>query len=244
MKKGLLIIVLMSIYQTCFASEIYWYLAASMSKPGKEIVEKFNKQSATSKVYLILGGSGGLLSRIIVSKNGDLYTPGSAFFLKKAKKNKIVKSSRLLLLQKMVVGLSASGVKKIHSFNDLIKPGVKIAFGNPKLTALGKVFLEMKGKMDEKSLKRLEKNNVVEGVNANQIANYILSDTVDAGFIFDTVAKVSKIPHIEIPKKFNVSSEAHMVLLKNAKNFKETNNFVNFVYKQNDIFSKYGYCLI
>jgi molybdate transport system substrate-binding protein len=230
--------------QTGFSAEIYWYLAASMSEPGKEIVRKFNTQSKNCKVYLVLGGSGGLLSRITVSDKGDLYTPGSTFFLRKAEKLGIVKKTRLLLLQRMVIGLSSGGIKKIHSFGDLTKSGIRIAFGSPKLTALGKVFLRMKRRMSPEFLRCLEKNKVVEGINANQIANYILSDTVDAGFIFDTVAKVNKIPYIVIPEKFNASSEAYIILLRSSKNYKETNEFIDFVFKQNDIFAQYGYSLI
>jgi len=211
------------------ASEIYWYLAAAMSKPGKEIVEKFNEQTKNSEVYLILGGSCALLSRITVSGKGDLYTPGSEYFLNKAKKLGMVKRNKPLLLQKPVIGLSAGGIKKIRNFNDLIKPGIRIAFGNPKLTVLGKAFLEIKDKMGTKLIKRLEKNSAVEGINANQIANYILSDTVDAGFIFDTVAKANKIPYIEIPDKFNVASVAYMILLNSSKNIKATNKFIDFI---------------
>ena len=245
MKKILLICsVFCLLCQVGFSAEIYWYLAAAMSKPGKEIVEKYNQQNKNSKVYLILGGSCALLSRITVSGKGDLYTPGSEYFLDKAEKLGIVKNSRQLLIQKPVIGLSASGIKKIHNFDDLIKTGIKIAFGNQKLTVLGKAFLKMKDRMDAEFARRLEKNKVVEGINANQNANYILSDTVDASFIFDTVAKANKIRYIEIPEKFNVLSKAYMILLNNSKNIKETGKFTDFIFKQNDIFKKYGYSLI
>jgi molybdate transport system substrate-binding protein len=209
-----------------------------MSKPGKEIVDKYNKTHESSKIYLTLASSSMLLSKILVSEKGDLYTPGSEYFLEKAEKLGLIKSSRPLLKQTPVIGLSKSGIKKIHNFNDLVSPDIKIALGNPKLTVLGKTFLKMKTKMKPDFVKLLEQNTVVEGINAHQIANYILSDTVDAGMIFDTVAKANNIPYIEIPPQINTTSQAYMVTLKNSK---EVQDFINFVYLQKQIFQKYGY---
>jgi len=51
-------------------------------------------------------------------------------------------------------------------------------------------------------------------------------------------------PGKEIVEKFNASSKAYMILLNISKNIKETNKFIDFVFKQNDIFKKFGYSLI
>ncbi len=43
---------------TSYAKEtIYWYLAASMAKPGKEVVKIFNSSESSFEVQLITGGS-------------------------------------------------------------------------------------------------------------------------------------------------------------------------------------------
>ena len=46
------IIFLLILLNAAYSKDIYWYLAASMTKPAKEIVESYNKKGQ-DKIFLI-----------------------------------------------------------------------------------------------------------------------------------------------------------------------------------------------
>jgi len=77
-----MLILLLFVSNVTYSKDIYWYLAASMTKPAKEIVARFNEEHK-DKILLITGGSGELLSKIYAAKRGDLYTPAEESFLKR-----------------------------------------------------------------------------------------------------------------------------------------------------------------
>lgn len=101
------------------AADLYWYLAASMTKPGNEMVETFNRGDHPFTVILITGGSGQLLSKITAAGKGDLYTPAAMSYVAKAESLGLLKSHRPLIVQTPVFALSASGRQKIHNWSDL-----------------------------------------------------------------------------------------------------------------------------
>ncbi|MBU2513904.1 molybdate ABC transporter substrate-binding protein [bacterium] len=225
------------------ACELYWYLAASMSKPGKEIVKKWNQQPGMCHLYLILGGSGQILSQLYMAKKGDLYTPASEGFLEKAKDLKIVKHQQLLLRQTPVFGLSKSGEKQIKSFSDLTKQGIKIALGNPKTMALGKTYLGIEKQMDAQTREKIRFNTLLEAINISQVVNYLLTNAVDAGIVFDTTATASGISYIEIPPQINAGNKAYMVTLSFSTRTEEVKDLIRFIYGQKSIFKQYGFSL-
>jgi molybdate transport system substrate-binding protein len=226
------------------AGDIYWYLAASMAKPGKEIVSRFNQKYAPSHVYLIIGGSGQLLSKIELARRGDIYTPASVGFLEKAREKKLVKSQRLLLQQKPVFGVSQGGATKIKTFRDIYGPGRRLALGNPKTMALGATYLQIEEKMGRKLSAKIRVNSQLEAINISQVVNYLRADVVDAGILFDTVARANSLKYIEIPEKYNTLSQSFLIRLVCTTNDKaDLDRFEAFIFAQPQSFSKYGFQL-
>ena len=143
------------------SDELYWFLASSMIKPGRELVQKFNSENKNINVLLISGGSGQLLSKILASQKGDIYTPASTYFLDKALNAGIVKDHTKFLTQKPVFALAEKLNGKNISFEDLLAKHYKLAVGNPKTMALGQTFLEIKEKMGSKLSAQIKKNEYV-----------------------------------------------------------------------------------
>ena len=238
------LIICLSLWGKTPTKELYWYLGASMSKPGKEIVRKFNLENKEFKVFLVTGGSGQLLSKIIASEKGDIYSPASTFFLEKAINSNVVKKYRKFIEQVPVFGLASQLENKKLTFYDLISGKYKLAVGNPKTMALGQTFLEIKKKMGTELAEQIKKNEFLYAVNITQIVNYILTGTVDAGLIFDSVAKTNKIDYIEIPEKFNIPEYAYLVVLNSCQDMKRADIFEEYIYQHKDIFEKYDFMLI
>jgi molybdate transport system substrate-binding protein len=227
------------------AGDIHWYLAASLAKPAKEIVSQFNRQGQACEVFPIVGGSGQLLSKISMAKIGDLYSPASTEFFDKTKSLGLVADFKVLLLQTPVFGLSTAGKNKISSFQDLTARSVRIALGNPKTMALANSYLKIEQKMGPALTRELRRNSIVEAINVNQIVSYVLLGVVDAGLIFDTVARANDIPYVDIPEEYNVETKAYLIRLTTSPNENKAclNKFDDYIYTRDDIFSKYGFQL-
>lgn len=223
------------------AAELYWYLAASMSKPGQELTKLFNASNAPFTVVLITGGSGQLLSKIIAAGKGDLYTPAALHYVEKVKKLKLLKNYRQLIVQTPVFALSAKGHQKINNWSDLVTPGIRLGLGNPATMALGRSFLQIQEKMDQKLVLDFKRNTVVETMNVSQIINYLKTDIIDAGIAFDSTAKANKLHYIEIPQKLNHVEIAPLITLTSETDNKNTIVFIDFILNHLDIFKKHNF---
>lgn len=244
MKTGLLVILCLVGYSRLYATDLYWYLAASLSKPGKQVVKNFNQTEKAYQVYLIIGGSGQLLSQIAASKKGDMYTPASESFLQKAAQKNYIQSHQILVHQNPVFGLSKKGEKSVSTFDDLHRKTLKIALGNSKTMALGRSYLKIEKRMKIDQVKGIRQNTIVEAININQVVNYLRSDIVEAGLIFDTVARANGFQWVSIPEYANIPQKAYFSTLSFSKHPEKVMAFKKYLFQQNEVFQKYGFKLL
>ncbi len=238
----LLSVSLLACTSTCsYATELYWYLGASMTKPGQEITKLFNKSDLSFSVVLITGGSGQLLSKISAAGKGDLYTPAGLHYVKKTEKLGLLKYFSKLIEQTPVFALSANGQKKIHNWDDLTAPGIRIGLGNPATMALGRSYLKIQKKMGSNLATTFKQNMVVETMNVSQIINYLKTDIIDAGIAFDSTAKANQLHYIKIPQKYNHVETAPLITLTSETNGENTRLFIQFIHDHLDMFIKYGF---
>jgi len=227
-----------------YAEKIYWYLAASMTKPGKAIVKQYN-ETHEDEVVLILGGSGQILNKIILSKKGDIYTPANEKYYEKALSENVVFYGEKLLVQTPVFGLSKKAETRITNFDDLLKPGVKIALGNPDTMAIGKTYqMKIEPKMPEKVADKIKSNTIINPTNVSQTINYVLSSTVDAGLIYDAGARLNNLKYVKIPDEYNVEVTAYISLVKYSKNKALAKSFLEYVRRNTQIFEEYGFDVV
>ena len=243
MKKIIFVLLFFSFFQTLYAKDIYFYVASSMAKPAAELTEKFNL-THKNKAVLITGGSGQLLNKILMSKKADIYIAASQFFLNKAKDKGIVIMTKDLLYQIPVFGLSKNNTKKISSFKDIYSKKLKIALGRPETMALGKIYLEIENKFPENIKKKILENKAVEAVNVSQIVNYLKSNVVDAGILFDSAARANNLKYVEIPKDYNKTEKVSVALLNLCKNRENAKELFDFIFENKNIFKKFGFNLM
>jgi molybdate transport system substrate-binding protein len=224
-----------------YAKELYWYLGASMTRPGQEITKLFNKNNPSFSVVLITGGSGQLLSKISAAGKGDLYTPAGLHYVKKTEELGLLKNYSRLIDQTPVFALSAGGQKKIHTWDDLATPGVRIGLGNPATMALGRSYLKIRKKLGPELVAAFEQNMVVKTMNVSQIINYLKTDIIDAGIAFDSTAKANQLHFIKVPQKYNHVETAPLITLTSETNSDNTRLFIQFIYNHLDIFMKHGF---
>ncbi len=223
------------------ASQLFWFVSAAIEKPSKEIANMFNV-AHDDKVIVIPGGTGQVLQKMILSKKGDIYGCIDEKFFKMAQTKGIIKKYVKFIKLTPAFGL-ASGVG-IKSFDDLMKPGVVIAAGNPKTMALGKTYMHILNRLPKDKREKFEKNVKIQAVNISQIINYINTNSVDAGLIFDAVAKYNDMKYIEIPKQYNQIKIGYLAEIVFGKNLKAKNELFDFIVKHFNIYKQVGFEII
>lgn len=163
------------------ASEIHFFAGAGLREPVDQLIEDFQQQSG-HRVVVDYGGSGRLLAKIIASGRGDIFLPGSFFYVERLKQLGMVHSFRPVVAHTPVVAVNRAKAQLVAQFQDLAKPGVRVALGDPKAMALGKTtlkILERCGKLQE----RILANVVVYGATVKQLALYVAEGYVDASIV-------------------------------------------------------------
>ncbi len=235
-----ILIILMLFNCKLFCYDIYWYVGAAFIKPAIAVKKVYEAQS-DDKIIIIPGGSGILLQKIYFSKKGDLYMPGAMHFLKVAEKKGIILTYTSFIKQVPVFALSKNIKVKISTLSDLCKRGVRIALGDPKAMAIGKIFNKIKEKLPLNLSKCIEKNSVIKALNISQIQNYLKMNIVDTGLLFQSVAEINHLKYVKIPEKYIVNDKAPLAILKYSDNLKKVKKFYKFIIKNKQIFRKFDF---
>jgi molybdate transport system substrate-binding protein len=152
----------------------------SANKPAMEEIAARFEQERGIRVNMIFGASGTLLSQIELSRQGEIYLPGSPDYIVIAERKKLVieKSDRIVAYLIPAIITPSGNPANIQSLQDLARPGVRIGIGNPKTVAIGLYGIEILEKSD--LLVPVLKNVVTFGGSASKLANLAAMNKVDA----------------------------------------------------------------
>jgi len=217
------------------------FSGSGMKLPMDEIIKLFKKQYPTINITVDYGGSGYLLSKILILKKGNIFIPGDTSFLNKLKKIKAIHKINIFAKHIPVI----ISKKNIHSIYELASPNIKIAIADKNVAI---------GKATDKILKRIQKKNsnlyhkiihniTVKGSSVKQVVFYVLYGNVDVGIVWkaDTYNLPKKINIIPIPNEINEIKEIPIAILKYGK-LELSKKFYNFfITKGIKIFEKYGF---
>ena len=112
------------------------YCAAS----NRAVVEKIRaeyEQECGRSVQIQYGPSQTLLSSIEVSKQGDLYLPADDSYLTMGRERSLIKEILPIASMQGVIVVPQGNPKKIQSFQDLLKDGIRVVQAN-EAAAIGK----------------------------------------------------------------------------------------------------------
>ena len=121
------------------AAELHLFAGAGLRQPVDQLVKEY-EASTGNKVYVDYGGSGQLLAKINAAGQGDLFMPGSLMYIEKLQQAGKVLSSREVVAHTPVIGVHRKSADRITTFEDLAKPGMRLAMGDPKAMALGRTL--------------------------------------------------------------------------------------------------------
>ncbi|MBF0208820.1 MAG: molybdate ABC transporter substrate-binding protein [Oligoflexia bacterium] len=235
-----------------FASDVSNSLlifAGAASKPPTEEIAKAFEKSSGIKIEIIFGGSGFVLSQMLLAKKGDIYFPGSSDFMEIAKKKDVIfaDSEKKVVYLVSSINVRHGNPKGIKTLDDLTKPGIKIAIARPDSVCVGAYAVEIIEKNLSAEKIKLLKNNIINYTEScEKTATAITLNMADA-VIGWSVFKYWNPEMIEtIP--FNVKEIIRIAYIpiaisKFTKNQKLAQRFINFVLSPEGktIFKKHHY---
>ncbi len=128
-----------------FAADSLLVYAGAASKPPAEEVAKLYERKSGVKVELTIGGSGTVLSQMKLSKQGDIYFPGSSDYMEKAKRDGDVfaDSEKVIVYLVPAINVVKGNPHGIRRLQDLLRPGLRIAIANPESVCVGAYAVEI-----------------------------------------------------------------------------------------------------
>ena len=162
------------------ASSSLTVFCGSASKPAMEEIAARFERSTRIKVNTVFGGSGTLLSQIELSRQGEIYLPGSPDYIVIGKRKGLLVegSERILAYLVPAIVTPAGNPADIRSLADLARPGVRVGLGNPETVCLGLYSVELLQKNG--LLDQVMRNVVTYGGSCSKTANLAAMSQLDA----------------------------------------------------------------
>lgn len=197
------------------AADLHFFVGAGLRQPTDRLVEDFQKDTC-HRVFADYDGSGRLLARIIASGRGDLFMPGAFFYIEKLQDQGMIRSWRPIVAHTPVIAVNKSSTKKVTKFEDLAKPGLRLALGDPKAMAFGRTALKI---LERSGLKpKILANVVVYGATVKQLALYVAQGYVDASIVgrSDAFQFRDRVEMISIPRRYFEAETVAVAVLTTA----------------------------
>ncbi len=176
----ILCILFLGITATARCADLLLFAGAGLRQPTDQLIDAFQNETGHA-VRVTYAGSGQLMSSILASGQGDLYMPGALFYIEKLQKMGRIDEYKEIVAHTAVVGVNIHKTDRIRSFDDLARPGVRLALGDPNAMALGRTALAILSHTPLKDA--ILSNVVVYGATVKQLALYVSQGDVDASII-------------------------------------------------------------
>jgi len=205
------------------------YCGAGLRPAVAEVVEAFGAETGV-KVETDYAGSGMLISRAKVSREGDMLMPGDIWYLEQIEKEELVESETMVSYFVPVIIVRKGNPKAIHKLEDLTRPGVTLALGNPEACQIGRLCesIFVKNDIDRNAV---QANLVFSGVTVNELGLQIKLERADAAIVWDAIAAyyADSADVVTIPAERNEISRVAIGVLKSSRNKEQAERFVSFL---------------
>ncbi len=166
------------------------YCAAGLRAPMEEVAKEYEAAYGVP-VQIQYGGSQTLLAGIEVSRRGDLYVPADESYIQTAREKGLIDETIPLARMTPVLVVKQGNPKNLRTIDDLLKPDVRLAQGNPDATAIGSLTrdaLRKSGQWDA-----LNGRTAVFKMTVNDVANDVQVGAADAGIVWDSTVRQARV---------------------------------------------------
>jgi molybdate transport system substrate-binding protein len=177
------------------AKPILVYCAAGAKMPVLKLARDFAAETG-EKIELQYGGSGTLLNDIAASRRGDLYVTSDRSYINMASGKGLIAEVLPLASHRPVVVVPKENPKDIRSLDDLLRPLLRIALGDPEAAAIGRQTRNLLFKEDlwEAFEKRMQDRGIFKPT-VHEVAIAVDTGKADAGIVWDSTA--AKYPDLD-----------------------------------------------
>jgi molybdate transport system substrate-binding protein len=228
--------------------ELIVFCGAAFKRPIEDVVELFQTKTGI-KVNVVYAGIGTLFSQMLFTKQGDVFVAPSPDIMEKAIAKGLLMKSSVKSLGYMVpcINVIKGNPKNIKALQDLERPGLKIAIGNPELVYIGALAVEL----IEKNLSKEEKSSVRANIvtfaeDFNKLSTYLILKQLDAiiGFHYLEGWYPDKVETIKLkPDQIQRIGSGKIGTLTHSNKKELSQKFIDFITSDETkkIFQKYKY---
>ena len=218
------------------------YCGVGMREPMDEIGSLFKEKYGISIVYNY-AGSGHLLNQIELAQMGDVYLPGAMYYLDIAREKSFIDYEKLVAYHVPIIAVPKGNPANITCLADLEKPGVRLAMGDPKACAIGKVGNNI---LEKNMIKDgVEENTIARGTTVNALIVYVSTGDVDAAITWreSVIFAPDEADVVEIPDNENIIKTIPIGVLTFSENKEYARDFIDFVTSDESkaVYEKYGF---
>ena len=208
--------------------ELLLYCGAGIRPPVAELTENFRREHGV-KIVTDYAGSEVLLSKIKLTRQGDLYMLVDRHYVQQADKEGMIHSSRNVCYFVPTILVQKGNPKEIQRLEDLLKPGVKLGLGDAKACAIGRQTRQIFAK-NNIPWNEVEKNLKFQSQTVNELGMQIQAGSLDAVIVWDAIARYYDKygQEVPIPAGQNVISTVDIGILTFTKNRTLSEKFVEF----------------
>ncbi len=216
----------------CIAADLVIFSGAGLMKPMEELRKNFEEtHQITLDVHY--GSSGEIFAQLAAGQPCDVLIPGAEKYTEDALKNGWVIKETIhpLVLHVPLIAVPKGNPAGITCLEDLAKKGMRVAIGDPKSPAIGRVAKKILEK--NKLWESITPNIIVYAPTANQLLIYVALGQVDASIIWGDMVTWAegkgKLMSISIDDKKNIIMTIPTAVCTKAPNKDIAIKFNNYV---------------
>jgi molybdate transport system substrate-binding protein len=173
------------------AGDFLIYSGAGLMKPMEKLRNNFEQKHQIS-IDVHYAGSGEIFGLLSAGRCCDVFIPGAEKYTQDALKNGWIEkeSIRKIVRHIPVIAAPAENPANIQSLEDLARPGLRLALGDIRSCAIGKLGKKI---LEKNNLyEQVVKNTKVYGPTVNQLLIYTATGRVDATIIWEDMVSWAK----------------------------------------------------
>ncbi len=165
------------------------YCAGGIRLPIQGVAADLGAERADLKIELDYAGSGELLGRIKSlppDRRPDVYVAGDDIFGQMAVDQGLADRVETLAYFLPAIAVASDNPKGIDELSDLAGEGVRVALGEARVTAVGRVTDKL---LAARGLEAVRERQAFTGNTVQELANQLLLGHVDAAILWDATAR-------------------------------------------------------
>lgn len=201
---------------------------AALRPPVSEIAEAFQRRFGV-KVEVLYGASNLLLGQLELTRQGDVFLPGDAFYTDEAARRGLATHSQTVAWFVPVIQVARGNPGNIQTVAALADPGVRLAVADERAAAIGRIAPDL-FRLHGVSMEDVRRNTVFTAITAPEAAQAVALGHADAAVVWKPVALQYPLTEIvPIPADQNVRSPIDAAVLASAARTAAAHDFVRFL---------------